>query len=131
MPAFDEEFLLQARQPMVHFGYHTSDDAQFQRAFAWLNQAPDERWMLVPQHRDDAIACADASLARDLGVQNSEAWWLIPGRAFSGCAGDSGAAPLYTAPTTLASSKGGGQVIATPGPLTPGTALVAGRSCVC
>lgn len=107
MPAFDEEFLLQARQPMVHFGYHTSDDAQFQRA------------------------CADASLARDLGVQNSEAWWLIPGRAFSGCAGDSGAAPLYTAPTTLASSKGGGQVIATPGPLTPGTALVAGRSCVC
>ncbi|WP_246007393.1 ArnT family glycosyltransferase [Halomonas nitroreducens] len=102
MPDFDEEFLLQARQPMVQFGYHTPDEAQFQRAFAWLHEAPDERWMLVPQHRDGALACADLALARDLGVQNGEAWWLIPGRAFAACAGDAAAAPLYTAPTTLA-----------------------------
>ncbi|MDN3557934.1 ArnT family glycosyltransferase [Halomonas maura] len=102
MPDFDEEFLLQARQPMVQFGYHTPDEAQFQRAFAWLQAAPAERWMLVPQHRDDAIACADLDLARDLGVQNGETWWLIPGRAFDACAGDAAAAPLYVAPTTLA-----------------------------
>ncbi|QFT83929.1 Undecaprenyl phosphate-alpha-4-amino-4-deoxy-L-arabinose arabinosyl transferase [Halomonas sp. THAF12] len=100
MPDFDEEFLLQARQPMVHFGYHTPDTDQFARAFAWLEAAPDQRWMLVPQHRDEAIACADLGQARDLGMQNSETWWLIPGTAFAACRGDAEAAPLYVAPTT-------------------------------
>ncbi|TFH86006.1 phospholipid carrier-dependent glycosyltransferase [Billgrantia azerbaijanica] len=101
MPDFDEEFLLQARQPMVHFGFHTPDADQFQRAFAWLNAAPDQRWMLVPQDRDEAIACADLSRARDLGMQNSETWWLIPGSAFTACPGAPEAAPLYVVPTTV------------------------------
>lgn len=107
MPAFDEEFVLQARQPMVHFGYHTPDDDQFRRAFAWLHEAPGERWMLVPQHRDEEVACADLTRTRDLGVQNSEAWWLIPGGAFDACSGDAGAAPLYVAPTTLDAASSG------------------------
>jgi 4-amino-4-deoxy-L-arabinose transferase-like glycosyltransferase len=106
MPTFDEEFLLQARQPSVHFGYHTLEADQMKRAFAWLKEAPNERWMFIDQDKRPELACADLSLAKDLGLQNSETWWLIPGQAFSGCTGDSGAAPLYTAPTTLASDKG-------------------------
>jgi len=100
-PDFDEEFLLQAQQPSVHFGFHTDQDAQFLKAFDWLAQAPDERWMLVPQRKEDQIACADLNQARDLGLQNNEHWWLIPGPAFASCEGDTAAAPLFVAPTTV------------------------------
>ncbi|MGB8712775.1 MAG: hypothetical protein WCD50_06580, partial [Onishia taeanensis] len=67
----------------------------------WLNQAPDERWMLVPQRKEEELACADLTQTRDLGLQNNEHWWLIPGPAFVSCAGDATAAPLFVAPTTL------------------------------
>lgn len=102
MPDFDEEFLLQARQPMVHFGRRTPPAAQLARAFAWFAEAPERRWMLVEQNWAPALQCADLTQARDLGFQNGDTWWLIPGIAFSGCKGDAGAAPLYPAPTTVA-----------------------------
>jgi len=101
LPTFDEEFLLQARQPSVHFGYHTPEDAQFRRAFAWLQEAAEERWMLVPQHLEDRLGCTDLSQAQDLGLQNSDTWWLIPGPAFAACEGEATAAPVFVAPTTL------------------------------
>lgn len=106
MPTFDEEFLLQARQPSVHFGYHTPEAPQFRRAFAWLQDSPDERWMLVPQNLDDRLGCADLSQAQDLGLQNSDTWWLIPGPAFAACQGDATAGPVFVAPTTLAHDPG-------------------------
>ncbi|WP_372612842.1 ArnT family glycosyltransferase [Halomonas sp.] len=105
MPTFDEEFLLQARQPSVHFGYHTPEVAQMKRAFAWLKEAPNERWMFIDQDKRPELACADLSLAKDLGLQNSEIWWLIPGSAFAECTGDAEAAPVYIAPTTLVSAS--------------------------
>ncbi len=105
MPNFDEEFVLQARQPMVHFGFRTPDEDQLARAYRWLQQAPEQRWMLIEQHRKDDLDCVDLGQARDMGHQNSDYWWLIPGTAFAQCQGDENAAPLYTAPTTLAPSS--------------------------
>ncbi|MFC3283694.1 ArnT family glycosyltransferase [Litchfieldella rifensis] len=107
LPAFDEEFLLQSRQPSVHFGYHTPLESQLERAYAWLQQAPDVRWMLIDQHHRDALECVALDEARDLGFQNSEEWWLIPATAVADCRGDADAAPLFVAPTSLTKTEVG------------------------
>lgn len=101
MPNFDEEFLLQAQQPMVHFGRETAAAAQLAQAFHWLNQAPAKRWMLIEQNRRPDLECAKLDQARDLGYQNGDDWWLIPGSAFAGCQGADGSAPVFVVPTSL------------------------------
>lgn len=98
---FGEEFLLQTRQPTVHFGYHSRDAQEALRAFDWLQQAPTQRWLLIAQEHDGLIACMDRSEVHDLGFQNSQHWWLLPGAAAAACAGDRQAAPLHVAPTSL------------------------------
>lgn len=100
MPSFDEEFVLQAQQPVVHFGFHTPDDAQLSRAYHWLQEEPSRRWMLVEQKRRDRLGCVDLERALDMGHQNSEHWWLIPAGAVAGCPGSRDSAPLFVAPTT-------------------------------
>nr|WP_299246082.1 glycosyltransferase family 39 protein [uncultured Halomonas sp.] len=105
LPSFDEEFLLQSRQPSVHFGDKTPVNDQFKRAFNWLGGAPRQRWMLTEQRRADDYPCIDLTQARDMGHQNSNDWWLIPGSAMVGCKGDENAAPLFIAPTTLNTAK--------------------------
>jgi 4-amino-4-deoxy-L-arabinose transferase-like glycosyltransferase len=107
MPDFGEEFLLQARQPSVHFGHDTPSQAQLSRAFNWLQQAPHERWMLIEQNRRNDLECATLGGTRDLGYQNGDYWWLIPGTAFAGCRGGEHDAPLFVAPTTVAAGKNG------------------------
>jgi hypothetical protein len=106
MPNFQEEFLLQARQPSVHFGRETPSAAQMSRSFAWLRKGPNERWMLIEQRRKDELACAKLEEAKDLGFQNGDLWWLIPGTAFSACAGSEADAPIFVAPTTIAGAPG-------------------------
>jgi 4-amino-4-deoxy-L-arabinose transferase-like glycosyltransferase len=101
LPGFDEEFLLQARQPTVHFGYHTPKEAQLKRAYAWLHQAPRQRWMLIKQRTASQLTCLDDTQAIEMGFQNSAYWLLIPGTAFAACPGDLHTAPLFIAPTTL------------------------------
>ena len=103
MPNFDEEFLLQAQQPMVHFGRDTPAAAQLEQAFHWLQQVPDKRWMLIEQNRRPDLECARLDQARDLGYQNGDYWWLIPGSAFAGCKGADGSAPVFVVPTTVRS----------------------------
>ena len=107
MPDFDEEFILQARQPMVHFGRSTLSAAQLSRAFAWLREKPERRWMLIERNRKPDLQCAGLAQARDLGYQNGDYWWLIPATAFSGCEGDETAAPLFVAPTTRGDAVSG------------------------
>jgi hypothetical protein len=106
LPDFDEEFLLQARQPSVHFGRETALVAQLARAYSWLSEAPGSRWMLIEQRRRIDLACAALEQAIDLGHQNRDDWWLIPGTAFAGCRGDTAAAPLFLAPTTAVAARG-------------------------
>ncbi len=98
---FGEEFLLQARQPTVHFSYHSRDAQEALRAFAWLQEKPAERWLLIAQEHDGLIECMDRSEAHDLGFQNSQHWWLFPGTAAADCEGDPQAAPVFVAPTSL------------------------------
>ena len=105
MPGAQEEFLLQAQQPSVHFGRETPGPAQMTRAFDWLGKAPNERWMLIEQKRSAEMECADFGAARDLGYQNGDDWWLIPGSAFGACRGSVEAAPLFVAPTTTGSAR--------------------------
>lgn len=100
IPFFDEEFVLQAQQPIVHFGFRTPDDAQLSRAYHWLQEQPSQRWMLVEQKRRERLGCVDLEQAVDMGHQNSEHWWLIPARAVAGCPGSHDSAPLFVAPTT-------------------------------
>lgn len=109
IPDFDEEFVLQAHQPLVHFGYHTPDDVQFLTAFGWLKADPDERWLLVSQEQRDELACADLSQAMDMGTQNSEDWWLLSGRAFVRCYGDTRAAPIFSVPVPITSDFSGSE----------------------
>lgn len=105
LPNFDEEFLLQSRQPSVHFGDQTPIRDQFRRVFAWLQEAPGQRWMISEHKRIDDYSCIDLDKAQDMGHQNSDDWWLIPGSAVASCEGDDNAAPLFVAPTTLGSSR--------------------------
>jgi len=100
MPAYDEEFLLQSRQPSVQFGDNTPASDQFRRAFAWLQQ-DDSRWMFALQHRAKNYACIDPDRVIDMGIQNNDKWWLIPATAVAQCEGDENAAPIFVAPTTL------------------------------
>ena len=101
MPDFDEEFLLQARQPMVHFGRETAHPAQLARAYAWIHEAPAQRWLLTEHRKRDLMACVALDQAIDLGHQNGDYWWLIPGAAFATCQGDPDAGPLYVVPTSV------------------------------
>ncbi|GHB09768.1 ArnT family glycosyltransferase [Modicisalibacter luteus] len=101
LPSFDEEFLLQARQPSVHFGDNTPLPEQFARAFHWMQQAPESRWMLAEASHLEAYACVDMTQAKDMGPQNSDEWWLVPGQAVADCEGNANAALLFVAPTTV------------------------------
>lgn len=98
---FDEEFLLHAQQPSVHFGYHSGNQNELRRAYAWLAERPRQRWLLVSQELEDLLDCVDSPQVYDLGFQNSEHWWLIPATATANCTGDANAAPLFVAPTTV------------------------------
>ncbi|WP_188115140.1 ArnT family glycosyltransferase [Salinicola endophyticus] len=105
LPDFDEEFLLQARQPSVQFGDKTPTSDQFRRAFAWLKQG-DDRWLFAMEHQAKDYSCIARDQITDMGVQNGDDWWLIPARAAAQCQGDPNAAPLFVAPTTLPDPSG-------------------------
>jgi len=96
-----EEFLLHARQPTVHFGYHSRRDVRALGVFGWLQGDPSGRWLLISRSDEVQLDCVDMSQAHDLGFQNSENWWLIPGVAASSCRGDPRATPIFVAPTAL------------------------------
>lgn len=105
MPDYDEEFLLQSRQPSIQFGDKTPARAQFQRAFAWLRQ-DDSRWLFAMKRQAEDYACLDPDRVFDMGIQNGDDWWLIPAAATTSCPGDESAAPLFVAPTTLPDESG-------------------------
>lgn len=105
LPDYDEEFLLQSRQPSVQFGDKTPASDQFRRAFAWLQQE-DGRWMFAMKRQAEDYACIESDQIIDMGIQNGDDWWLIPASATVQCRGDDTAAPLFVAPTTLPDRTG-------------------------
>ncbi|WP_083627737.1 glycosyltransferase family 39 protein [Salinicola sp. MH3R3-1] len=105
MPDYDEEFLLQSRQPSIQFGDRTPASDQFRRAFAWLQQ-DDNRWMFAMERQAEDYDCIDRGQVHDLGIQNGDDWWLIPATAVGQCQGNVNAAPIFVAPTTLPDNTG-------------------------
>lgn len=105
LPDFGEEFMLHARQPTVHFGYHTPTARQLERAYAWMADTPGSRWMLIAHDHETLLNCVDMQQAYDLGFQNSQDWWLIPGVATRECRGDATSAEVYVVPTSLQPSR--------------------------
>ena len=101
---FDEEILLHARTPSVHFGDMTPIEQELPAAMAWLAKAPSRRWMLVVDKDLEDIDCGELGQGFDLGHQNRHDWLLLPGSAFAGCPQDRDAAPIYLAPTSLPGS---------------------------
>lgn len=100
IPDFREQYILQAQQPVWHFGYKTPDAAQFVRLFAWLKAEPETRWTLLTPKVLARNACLDATQAVVLS-EPDEHWALLPGTAAMACLGDVEAAPLYLAPTSV------------------------------
>lgn len=98
---FTEEALLHSRVQTVHFGDQTPVADEFSRAWLWLAERPEHRWLLMREDDIKDMSCGDLQTAQMLGWQNREYWLLVPGTAFIGCPGDSSAAPLYVAPTSL------------------------------
>ncbi|MGD8827889.1 MAG: glycosyltransferase family 39 protein [Gammaproteobacteria bacterium] len=71
-----EQMVLQARQPVVHFGYRREDpDQEFMDALAWLVRAPD-RWLLLKEDRV-LPGCLDLTRGRDMGMRSDEHWLLV------------------------------------------------------
>lgn len=105
LPDYDEEFLLQSRQPSIQFGDKTPSRDQFLRAFAWLQQ-DDSRWMFAMKRQAEDYACIDQARINDMGIQNGDDWWLVPATAVDECQGDEMAAPIFVAPTTLPDETG-------------------------
>jgi hypothetical protein len=100
IPDFREQYLLQARQPLWHFGYKTSEADQFSRLYAWLQAAPQHRWALMTPRMLKRHACLEATQAITLS-EPDERWALLPGGAALACRGDADAAPMYLAPTSV------------------------------
>ena len=91
MPNFDEEFLLQSRQPSCISAARRPQRHSLRRPSIGCSRLPDERWMLIEQNRRRSRLCG-LDQAIDLGYQNGDYWWLIPGTAFAECAGRGSAA---------------------------------------
>ncbi|HRN61081.1 MAG TPA: glycosyltransferase family 39 protein [Luteimonas sp.] len=77
--AWKEQHMLQARRPMLDFGYRQPLHLQWQEAAAWVAQAPERRWLWLPE---DALGpCVDRERAQHLGRASRQEWWLVPGTA--------------------------------------------------
>jgi len=71
---FKEQLLLHAEGPVVHFGYHQSDENQEIEAARWLREQP-ERWVLLPDK--NLARCFLSEKAADLGRRHGINWYLV------------------------------------------------------
>jgi hypothetical protein len=72
---WEEQFVLQARRPVVHFGFRRGGKPdEVLDGLAWLQAGPD-RHLLVP--RRDLVECADATRVQDLGHESRRDWVLV------------------------------------------------------
>ena len=69
-----EQFMLFARRPIVHFGYHTPPDAEMYAAWQWLKINPAGR-LLLPASRESL--CLDLSKGHPVGHAHREDWLLL------------------------------------------------------
>jgi 4-amino-4-deoxy-L-arabinose transferase-like glycosyltransferase len=94
--AFNEQYLLQLRRPIVHFG-HARWREREQEAFdaaRWLSEDP-QRQLIVTDYAK--TLCFPALRATDLGEANRIQWFLVEGAPLDSCVqrGHSGVAITY------------------------------------
>jgi hypothetical protein len=82
--AWKEQNLLMADRPAADFGFKQPMTEQYRRAVAWLNEAPDRRWVFA---LDEAMGdCVDREKASHAGHANRRDWWLFRADAVrAGC----------------------------------------------
>lgn len=85
MVAWREQNLLQADRAVVDFGFKRPWHEQWAQAGAWLQEAPERRWIFV---LEKALSpCVVKEQAIDAGQSNRNRWLLVPGHAWkAGCA---------------------------------------------
>lgn len=69
-----EQFMLFARHPIVHFGYHTSEQAEMYAAWLWLKDNPSGHVLLPSSRTSD---CLDLSKGISVGRAHREDWLLM------------------------------------------------------
>ena len=75
MVAWKEQNLLMAPRPMKDFGFRNEPAEQFERAVAWLREAPERRWIFA---RHVAVqACVDRDRVTLAGHANRWQWWMF------------------------------------------------------
>jgi hypothetical protein len=75
MVAWKEQNLLMSPRPLKDFGFRVSYPEQFERAVAWLNEAPDKRWIFA--NLDEVQACVDRSRVTIVGSSNRREWSMF------------------------------------------------------
>lgn len=97
--AFKEQYVLNARRDIVHFGHARwrEADQEMADAAAWLEGKPGRQLVI----NDDALAaCFHGAPAQSLGAANRNEWFLVKGGADPACVarGKPGAARYYLPP---------------------------------
>lgn len=75
MVAWKEQNLLMSPRPLKDFGFRTSTAEQFERAVAWLQAAPAQRWIFANQQ--EVQACVDRSKVTVVGSSNRREWSMF------------------------------------------------------
>jgi 4-amino-4-deoxy-L-arabinose transferase-like glycosyltransferase len=75
MVAWKEQNLLMSPRPLKDFGFRTSPAEQFERAVAWLQEAPAQRWIFANQQ--EVQACVDRSMVTVVGSSNRREWSMF------------------------------------------------------
>jgi 4-amino-4-deoxy-L-arabinose transferase-like glycosyltransferase len=84
MVAWKEQNLLMSPRPLKDFGFRVPYPEQFERAVAWLNEAPDKRWIFA--NLDEVQACVDRQRVTIVGSSNRREWSMFRAEAVKpGC----------------------------------------------
>ena len=94
---FKEQLILQATQPVTHFGFHTDHQLQETNAAHWLGQG-ENRWVLIPRRL--IAQCFAPDLMQAMGQQHGYEWMLGNSKALTDhCPSPEVIIPGYTAAT--------------------------------
>jgi 4-amino-4-deoxy-L-arabinose transferase-like glycosyltransferase len=77
--AWKEQNLLLADRPARDFGFLVPWDQQFAQATQWQAQAPNTRWIFIPEDAMDK--CVERSRATEVGKANGRDWWVFRAEA--------------------------------------------------
>ncbi|MEG3765890.1 glycosyltransferase family 39 protein, partial [Alteromonas sp. 14N.309.X.WAT.G.H12] len=74
---FSEQFILFSAYPIVHFGYHTSNEGQLLAAYQWLSRTGEHKYLLVDE-RLVSEECFDLNQQISVGYAHRKNWLLLP-----------------------------------------------------